>query len=62
MYPRPDGTVYVCGESDDSAVPDDPLSITPRADAMTALKVRVLSHKNGHRMELKALDGGADTW
>ncbi|KAK9904744.1 hypothetical protein WJX75_001711 [Coccomyxa subellipsoidea] len=38
VYPRPDGTVYVCGESDDSAVPDDPLSISPRADAMTALR------------------------
>lgn len=39
VYPRPDGTVYICGESDSSAVPDDPLSITPRADAMTALQV-----------------------
>ncbi|CAL8464301.1 g3836 [Coccomyxa elongata] len=38
VYPRPDGTVYICGESDSSAVPDDPLSITPRADAMTALQ------------------------
>ncbi|EIE18649.1 D-amino acid oxidase, partial [Coccomyxa subellipsoidea C-169] len=38
VYPRPDGSVYICGESDDSRLPDDPLAITPRGDAMTALQ------------------------
>ena len=39
LYPRPDGSVYICGESDSVGVPDDPLSIQPREDACDNLEV-----------------------
>ncbi|CAK0761244.1 hypothetical protein CVIRNUC_002841 [Coccomyxa viridis] len=38
VYPRPDGTVYICGESDSVSLPDDPMSIQPRASAMKSLQ------------------------
>ncbi|KAK9844748.1 hypothetical protein WJX74_006279 [Apatococcus lobatus] len=38
LYPRPDGSVYICGESDSVGVPDDPLSIQPREDACDNLE------------------------
>jgi hypothetical protein len=28
IYPREDGTVYVCGESDNVPLPDDPADVT----------------------------------
>jgi len=28
IYPREDGTVYVCGESDNVPLPDDPEDVT----------------------------------
>ena len=42
VYPRPDGTVYVCGESEMVVVPDDPLSIKPRPDAVARLQARLV--------------------
>lgn len=33
IYPRPDGTVYVCGEDDDEPLPDDPKEVAARAGA-----------------------------
>lgn len=30
--------VYICGESDSVSLPDDPLSIKPRASAMKSLQ------------------------
>ena len=38
MYPRPDGTVYVCGEGDDDALPDDPKDVEFLADKCKKLK------------------------
>lgn len=38
VYPRPDGTVYMCGETDDSPVPDSPGEVQPRPGACSALK------------------------
>ncbi|KAK9863165.1 hypothetical protein WJX84_002101 [Apatococcus fuscideae] len=38
LYPRPDGSVYICGESDSVGVPDDPLTIQPREDACDKLE------------------------
>ena len=37
IYPRPDGTVYVCGEADKPALPDDPASITSNKAASDKL-------------------------
>lgn len=39
VYPRPDGTVYICGESEYVDVPDDPATIGPREDAIANLQV-----------------------
>ncbi len=33
IYPRPDGTVYLCGEGDDEPLPEDPATIAPREGA-----------------------------
>eukprot|EP00884_Botryococcus_braunii_P008046 jgi/Botrbrau1/17242/Bobra.0015s0004.2 len=38
VYPRPDGTVYICGESEYVDVPEDPATITPRQDAISNLQ------------------------
>ena len=37
IYPRPDGTVYICGESDGAALPEDPGQVNPRLDACQSL-------------------------
>lgn len=37
IYPRPDGTIYICGESDGSALPDHPGDIQPREEACQKL-------------------------
>ena len=34
--------VYICGESDSVSLPDDPMSIQPRASAMKSLQARQL--------------------
>ena len=39
VYPRPDGTVYICGEAETVDVPDDPADIQPRKAAVKALQV-----------------------
>lgn len=39
MYPRPDGTVYICGEAESVDVPEDPSTIQPRKAAVKALQV-----------------------
>lgn len=33
VYPRPDGTVYLCGLSEDAPVPEQPQDVTPHPDA-----------------------------
>jgi len=33
LYPRPDGTVYICGEGDKTPLPDNPTDITPSNQA-----------------------------
>ena len=33
IYPRPDGTVYVCGEGDEEPLPDNPADIQPNPTA-----------------------------
>ena len=38
VYPRPDGDVYTCGESDDHPLPDDPNDIQPNPAAAKKLK------------------------
>ena len=38
MYPRPDGTVYVCGEGDDDALPDHPKDVEFLADKCKKLR------------------------
>jgi glycine/D-amino acid oxidase-like deaminating enzyme len=40
IYPRPRGEVYVCGMTEEVAVPDDPQQIIPRPEA-TAMLQRV---------------------
>ena len=37
IYPRPDGTVYVCGEGDDEPLPDDPKDVAVRPGACEKL-------------------------
>ena len=55
LYSRPDGTMYVCGESDSVGVPDDPLSIQPREGACDKLEVRSGPDRpsEGHRVAQK---------
>ena len=38
VYPRPDGEVYVCGMSDQVALPDDPSKIQPNDSSCKQLK------------------------
>ena len=38
IYPRPDGEVYVCGMSDQCALPEDPLAVTLDESACRRLK------------------------
>ena len=51
VYPRPDGTVYICGEAETVDVPEDPAEIQPRKAAVKALqvgrqcRVKHLSHR-----------------
>ena len=35
IYPREDGTVYVCGESDHFPLPEDPAAVSPDSVKMT---------------------------
>jgi len=37
VYPRPDGTVYICGQTQYTAVPEDPATITPNEGACEKL-------------------------
>jgi hypothetical protein len=39
VYPRPDGSVYICGEAESVEVPEDPATIRPRASATASLQV-----------------------
>ena len=41
VYPRPDGTVYICGEADSSELPEDPAAVRPKDSAVTNLQVCV---------------------
>jgi hypothetical protein len=41
VYPRPDGSVYVCGEPDATPLPADPAAISPPDSAVEFLRVRV---------------------
>jgi glycine/D-amino acid oxidase-like deaminating enzyme len=45
VFPRPDGSVYVCGASDDVPLPDHPAAVVPHEDASARLfgSVRELS-------------------
>jgi glycine/D-amino acid oxidase-like deaminating enzyme len=38
VFPRPDGTTYVCGLSSQQALPDDPARVMPDPDARDALQ------------------------
>lgn len=38
VYPRPDGTVYMCGEGDSDPLPDDPSLIRPSAACVDELQ------------------------
>lgn len=38
VYPRPDGTVYICGEGDSAPLPDDPAAIQPSPATINALQ------------------------
>ncbi|MGD9508806.1 MAG: NAD(P)/FAD-dependent oxidoreductase [Geminicoccaceae bacterium] len=38
VFPRPDGTTYVCGLSSRQALPEDPAQVTPDPDAQEALR------------------------
>ncbi len=38
IYPRPDGTTYVCGPSGESALPSDPSGVAPDAGAYETLR------------------------
>lgn len=37
IYPRPNGTVYICGEGDDAPLPDKPSEIQPNSEACETL-------------------------
>lgn len=38
LYPRPDGTVYLCGSSDDETLPDKPAEVRVREEACDELR------------------------
>jgi glycine/D-amino acid oxidase-like deaminating enzyme len=38
VYPRPDGTIYICGQSDETPLPDDPEKILPNPESCLKLK------------------------
>lgn len=38
IYPRPDGTVYMCGEGDRVPLPDCPTDVTPNQESCSKLK------------------------
>ena len=47
IYPRPDGSVYVCGMADDRPIPMDPLAIEandPACDVLFSVGARLSSH------------------
>ena len=53
IYPRPDGTVYVCGEGDESILPEDPSLITPSPNScekLQELAASVSSHLKGAKL------------
>jgi len=39
IYPRPDGTIYICGESDDVILPEDFSQIIPKSQSCQKLKM-----------------------
>ena len=39
VYPRPDGSVYICGEAESVDLPDDPADIKPRVTSTASLRV-----------------------
>ena len=39
VYPRPDGSVYICGEGESVPLPDDPLTIQSNSTARANLMV-----------------------
>jgi len=39
VYPRPDGSVYICGEGDANPLPDDPAGIEPTPAVVGVLQV-----------------------
>ena len=41
MFPRPDGTVYVCGLSSGAALPSDPAEVASDAGAQAQLKAMI---------------------
>ena len=41
MYPRPDGTVYACGNDDSEPLPDDPKDVLPKQSSCDSLAQRV---------------------
>ncbi len=43
VYPRPDWTVYICGEAETVDVPEDPADIEPCKTAVKALQVTIQS-------------------
>ena len=43
VYPRPDGSVYICGEGESVPLPDDPLTIQSNSTAKANLMVRALA-------------------
>ena len=49
--------VYICGESDSVSLPDDPMSIQPRASAMKSLQARQLLLPSS-----KSLPAGYSHW
>lgn len=40
MYPRPDGTVYMCGGGSSGQLPEDPASIMPQQSYVDEILVR----------------------
>lgn len=58
IYPRPDGTVYVCGEADDVTLPDDPSLIVPDPDASENLQ-HMAASLSSHLKDAKLLKAQA---
>ena len=54
MYPRPDGTVYFSGESDDVPLPADPADIKPDSSACRKLKEQA-AKVSGHLKDAPTL-------